>query len=641
MKKICTILLLALSLTSFAEIPANYSFVNADKTIKVEFNLSPKKTPFYKVFFKNKLVINTSDLGIVREDANFYSDMKILKVSDAKSVKNDYNMLQGKRKNINYTANQYTVSLQNSTGEVIEIIFQLSHDGIALRYHFPKSSNDIRRITEEKTTYNFDAAAKAWLQPMSKAKTGWKETNPSYEEHYSMGVPVNTKPAIGEGWVYPALFYANEAWVLITETGLQDNYCGSRLVYNDASKALQVTFPQKEEIFPNGVLNPESQLPWFTPWRIITIGSLKTITESTLGTDLADPAIPMDTSFIKSGLSSWSWVLLKDESVNFETTLQFIDYASAMNWPYCLIDADWDTRIGDVKMKELVAHAATKNVKLLVWYNSSGSWNSTEYHPKGKLLTHADRDAAFTKLKEMGIAGIKVDFFGGDGQSMIAYYHAILKDAAEHKLLVNFHGATLPRGWQRTYPNLLTTEAIKGEEYITFTQETADLQPSHCSMLPFARNVFDPMDFTPMVLDSIPNIKRKTTPAFELALPVLFLSGIQHIAETPMGMAKMPKYVVDYLKDIPTNWDDSKFIDGYPGKYIVMARKKDNVWHIVGINGENKAKEIELDLSFVTHDSGYIILENEKGFEQQMITKTKNRKLKITMKSNGGFVVKM
>ena len=639
MKKICSIFLLAFLLFSFAEKPANYSFVNIDKTIKVEFNLSLKKTPYYKVFYKNKLVINTSELGIVREDANFYSDMKIIKVSEVKTVTSNYSMLQGKRKNINYTANQYTVSLQNKTGEAMEIIFQLSYDGIALRYHFPKTSNDIKRITEEKTIYNFDASAKAWLQPMSKAKTGWKETNPSYEEHYVMGVPVNTKPAIGEGWVYPALFNANNAWVLITETGLQDNYCGSRLVYNDASKALQVSFPQKEEIFPNGALNPESLLPWFTPWRIITIGSLKTITESTLGTDLADPAIPMDTSFIKSGLSSWSWVLLKDESVNFETTLQFIDYASSMNWPYCLIDADWDTRIGDAKIKELVAHAATKNVKLLVWYNSSGSWNSTEYHPKGKLLTHADRDKEFSKLKEMGIAGIKVDFFGGDGQSMIAYYHAMLKDAAEHKLVVNFHGATLPRGLQRTYPNLLSTEAVKGQEYITFFQDIADLQPSHCAMLPFARNVFDPMDFTPMVLDSIPNIKRKTTPAFELALPVLFLSGIQHIAETQIGMVKMPKYVVDYLKDIPTNWDDSKFIDGYPGKYIVIARKKDNVWHIVGINGENKPKDIDLDLSFVTNESGYIILENEKGFRQQIITK--NKKLKVTMKPNGGFVVKI
>ncbi|MFV8371805.1 glycoside hydrolase family 97 catalytic domain-containing protein [Flavobacterium sp. LB2P74] len=639
MRKIVLLAFLALSLTSFVGKPTRYFFVNSDKTIKIEFSLNPKKTPSYKVFFKDKLVVNTSELGIIREDANFYTDLKIVTVSKSKPIQSNYSMLQGKRKKIAYAANQYTVSLQSIKGEAMDIIFQVSHDGIALRYHFPETSTAIKKIVEEKTTYNFDTTTKAWLQPMSRAKTGWKETNPSYEEHYAMGVPVNTKPAIGEGWVYPALFHANDTWVLISETGLQSNYCGTRLVYNDTAKAMQVTFPQKEEIFPNGALNPESVLPWYTPWRIITIGSLKTITESTMGTDLADPSTVTDTSFIKSGIASWSWVLLKDESVNYETTHKFIDYAAAMNWPYCLIDADWDTRIGDEKMKELSAYAKGKNVKLLVWYNSSGSWNSTEYHPKSKLITHADRVREFTRLNELGIAGIKVDFFGGDGQSMIAYYHDMLKDAAGYKLVINLHGATLPRGWQRTYPNLLTTEAVKGYEYITFFQDIADLAPTHCAMLPFARNVFDPMDFTPMVLDSIPNITRKTTPAFELALPVLFLSGIQHLAETPDGMAKMPAYVVDYLKDIPTNWDDSKFIAGYPGKYIIMARKKDNIWHIVGINGETTAKEIEIDLSFVTNSKGFSIAEDENGFQQKTVSKS--TKLKVTMKPHGGFVVKI
>ncbi|MFV5693514.1 glycoside hydrolase family 97 catalytic domain-containing protein [Flavobacterium sp. LT1R49] len=641
MKKIFFLSLLGILLSSFTEKQNNYFFVNSNKTIKIEFNLAQNKTPFYKVFYKDKLVINTSDLGIIREDANFYDNLKIVSVSESRQIHSDYSMLQGKKKNIKYTANQYTVHLKNSEGKLIDIIFQLSNDGIAFRYYFPETTTDIKKILSEKTSYNFDATTKAWLQPMSKAKSGWKETNPAYEEHYAMGVPVNTKPAFGEGWVYPALFNTNKTWILISESGLHRKYCGSRLVYNDISKKMQLTFPQKEEVFPGGALNPESELPWYTPWRIIAIGSLKTITESTLGTDLADPAIPMDTSFIKSGLASWSWILLKDESVNYETTLQYIDYASAMNWPYCLIDADWDKRIGDDKMKELSTYAKDKNVKLLVWYNSSGSWNSTTYQPKSKLLTHADRDKEFSKLNEMGIAGIKVDFFGGDGQSMIEYYHDMLKDAAEHKLLINFHGATLPRGWQRTYPNLSTTEAVKGYEYITFKQSIADLEPSHCSMLAFARNVFDPMDFTPMVLDSIPNINRRTTPAFELSLPVLFLSGIQHIAEKPDGMAKMPKFVVDYLKDIPTNWDDSKFIQGYPGKYIIMARKKENTWFIVGINGENTPKEIELDLSFVTNKKGFLIYEKENGFLQEFITKEKNSKMKIKMKPNGGFTIKM
>ena len=638
MKNIFTLFVFSLFVVYCNSQKAISVFENPAKTIKLEFKLNTENTPTYKIFHNNDMVIASSNLGVLREDTNFFNNLKLVKVTKTKRVTDSYSMLQGKRKNITYTANEYTVKLKNKTGNLIDIIFRLSDDGIAFRYYFPETSSEIKKITEEKTTYNFDVSTKAWLQPMSKAKTGWESTNPSYEEHYQMAISANSKSPIGEGWVYPALFNTNNTWVLISETALNENYCGSRLKYNEEAKAIQVTFPQKEEIFPNGALNPEGKLPWFSPWRLITIGSLKTITESTLGTDLAEKAIDLDTSFIKSGLSSWSWVLLKDEFTNYETSMKFIDYASEMHWPYCLIDADWDTRIGDEKIKQLADYAKTKHVKLLLWYNSSGSWNTTPYHPKSQLLTHKDRVKTFSKLNQLGIAGIKVDFFGGDGQSMIAYYHAILKDAAAHKLMVNFHGATLPRGWQRTYPHLLTTEAIKGEEFITFFQENADLQPSHCAILPFTRNVFDPMDFTPMVLDAIPNITRKTTPAFELALPVLFLSGIQHMAETPDGMAKQPQFVIDYLKDIPTNWDDSKFIDGFPGKDVVMARKKDNTWFIVGINGENTEKTITIDLSFINKNEGYMITDGTNGFIKKPIDTSEN--VSVTMKAHGGFVMK-
>ena len=611
---------------------------NPTKTIRLEFKLSIDNTPTYKIFHNNNIVINSSNLGVLRKDANFFNNLKLVKVSKPKLVTDSYSMLQGKQKNIKYSANEYTVKFQNSIGNLMDIIFRLSDDGVAFRYYFPETTSEIKKITEEKTTYNFSAETKAWLQPMSKAKTGWERTNPSYEEHYQMGIPANSKSPIGEGWVYPALFNTNNTWVLISETALNENYCGSRLMYNTNVNAIQVTFPQSEEIFPDGALNPESKLPWFSPWRIITIGSLKTITESTLGTDLAEKAIDLDTSFIKSGLASWSWVLLKDEFTNYQTSMKFIDYASEMNWPYCLIDADWDTRIGEEKIKQLADYAKTKNVKLLLWYNSSGSWNTTPYHPNDKLLTHNDRVETFSKLNQLGIAGVKVDFFGGDGQSMIGYYHAILKDAATYKLVVNFHGATLPRGWQRTYPHLLTTEAIKGEEFITFFQENANLQPSHCAMLPFTRNVFDPMDFTPMVLDTIPNIRRKTTAAFELALPILFLSGIQHIAEIPEGMAKQPQFVIDFLKDIPTNWDDSKFIEGYPGKHAIIARKKGDTWFIVGINGDNEPTHFDIDLSFVNKKEGFIIFEDTNEFKQKTIKATD--KLTVTMQAHDGFVMK-
>lgn len=614
------------------------SLKNSSSDLEVIVGLDSEQRPFFQLFKENKMVLDTSYLGIDRRDQNFSSQMAIKNISKGELVEDQYTMHHGKQKEIEYKALQYVVELQNRNDESINIVFNLSSDGVGFKYVFPKESDSIYIVENEMTTYNFVEKTQAWLQPMSKAKTGWEQVNPSYEEHYLFGISVDEQSPIGEGWVYPALFNANDTWVLVSETGLDSNYCGTRLVYDEEYEALKVSFPQKEEVFPGGVLKPHSKTPWETPWRIITLGSLKTITESTLGTDLAHKAIDIDTSFIRSGLASWSWVLLKDDFTNYETSIEFIDYASEMEWKYCLIDADWDRKIGYDKMNELTEYAASKNVKILVWYNSAGSWNTTPYTPKGKLLTSASRNAEFEKLKEIGVSGVKIDFFGGDGQSMITYYHDILNDAAEHELMVNFHGATLPRGWHRTYPNLMTVEAVKGQEFITFEQEIADLQPSHSAMLPFTRNVYDPMDFTPMVLDSIPKIKRTTTKSFELALPIVFLSGIQHMAETPAGMSKQPEYIIDFLKEIPTNWDESKFITGFPGKDIVMARRKDDHWFVVGINGENKSKQIELDLSFIKDKNGFIISDKNNKFHKAEIRS--DSLTSVQLDAHGGFVAK-
>jgi alpha-glucosidase len=310
-----------------------------------------------------------------------------------------------------------------------------------------------------------------------------------------------------------------------------------------------------------------------------------------------------------------------------------------MHWQYCLIDADWDKKIGYDKVKELAQYAATKNVGILLWYNSSGAWNTVKYSPKSKLLTHEDRVKEFTRLKEMGIKGIKIDFFGGDGQSMIKYYIDILNDAAKFGLLTNFHGATLPRGWSRTYPNLLTTEAIRGFEMITFNQSDADSEANHCAMLPFTRNAFDPMDFTPMNLYKIQTrVKRQTTSAFELATSVLFISGIQHFAESPEGMSHQPEYIKQFLRDLPVRWDDVKFIDGYPGKHVVLARKSGNKWYIAGINGEKMEKSVQLNLSGFNKKKVTYITDGTQPltFTTETIPATSKQ---VTMKPNGGFVM--
>jgi hypothetical protein len=258
------------------------------------------------------------------------------------------------------------------------------------------------------------------------------------------------------------------------------------------------------------------------------------------------------------------------------------------------------------------------------------------------LLTREGRLKEFARIKELGVAGLKIDFFGGDGQSMISYYHDLLQDAAPFGFLMNFHGCTLPRGWQRTYPHLMTMESIRGLEYMTFEQVNADQGPTHIAMLPFTRNVFDPMDFTPVVLDAMPGIQRRTTSACELATAVLFTSGIQHYAEIPEGIAKAPDYVKSLLKEIPSVWEDSKFIDGIPGKFVVMARKAGGKWYLAGMQSGDEPKTLTLDLKQLgALKAGKLVTDGDGGnlsFQQADITPDAEGKITITLRPKGGFV---
>lgn len=310
-----------------------------------------------------------------------------------------------------------------------------------------------------------------------------------------------------------------------------------------------------------------------------------------------------------------------------------------MNWQYCLIDANWDETIGYDSVQVLADYAKTKNVGLLLWYNSAGDWNTVKFTPRNRLLTHESRVNEFSRLQKMGIKGVKIDFFGGDGQSMMNYYEDILEDAAKHHLLVNFHGATLPRGLHRTYPNFMTAEAVFGYEMITFSQDAANKAPSHSVNSAMIRNVFDPMDFTPMALYKISNIKRITTTTFELATSVVFLSGIQHYAETPNGMAQMPEFVKNFLRALPTHWDDVKFLNGYPGKDYVIARKGNGKWYVAGMNGESITKKFTLDLSELALKKLVLISDGENGTINSENLTVINNKLEVEVKPNGGFVL--
>jgi len=616
-----------------------------DGRVSLEFSLSADGAPAYSLSRDGQPVLRRSRLGLVREDADFSTGLQPAGEPTARVVDDRYELLTSKRRVAHYRANELVVPLQAAGGARMDIAFRVSDDGAAFCYAFPERSERLHRITRETTSFHLLPESRAWLQPMAVAKTGWEQTNPSYEEYYQMAIPAGTPSTFGAGWVFPALFRSGDTWLLVSETGLGRTYCGSRLDHESPDGEYSIAFPDPRERFDDGPVLPESTLPWSTPWRLIVVGTLQTIVESTLGNDLAlPPAVTVDRAALQPGKASWSWPLLGDPNTTFEVQKQFIDYAADMGWRYCLIDAVWDTQIGYEKLAELVTYARTKRVRILVWYNSAGAWNGAPQTPRSRLLTREDRILEFSRLKEIGVAGLKIDFFGGDGQSMIAYYHDLLVDSAPFGFLINFHGCTLPRGWQRTYPHLMTMEAIRGLEFITFDQANADRAPAHAAMLPFTRNVFDPMDFTPVVLDRIRNIERRTTSAFELALAVLFTSGIQHYAEIPEGMARTPEEVREFLREVPSVWDDVRFIDGVPGEYVVLARRAGARWYVAGIQAGGATRTLRLDLSSLKPSSRTRLISDAPGDDNLAFTVATpdlgdRAALDVTLRPRGGFVL--
>lgn len=607
--------------------------------------------PTYSVSTNGREILRKSRLGVVRDDADFTQGLNVTtnypaRIAKREKVFDRYTLVNNKRRDNVYEANRLVFETQTNAGQRMDIEFQVSNDGVAFRYVFPEKGDALRKISREASSFNFLPGTRGFLQPIAPARSGWNESNPSYEEYYQRDIPVGEPSMLGGAWVFPALFKSGDDWLLVSETNLHRDYCGSRLLAPWRSTEYAIDFPGVREISRGGPATPESTLPWTTPWRFVVIGSLKTIVESTLGTDLADAPLPGAKVPVSGpGKASWSWPLLGDDQTVVPVQKKFIDFAAEMGWNYTLVDSAWDRQIGYDGLKELVDYGRAKNVKILIWYNSAGEWNTTPLTPRDRMENDETRRAEMKKIADIGIAGIKVDFFAGDAQSTIAYYHDILEDAARAGLAVNFHGATLPRGWQRTYPNLMTMESVRGMEYNTFVQENAERGPEHAAMLPFARNVFDPMDFTPMVLDKLPHTERRSSAAFELATSVLFTSGIQHYAEIPAGMAKAPGYVRDFLKKLPNTWDDVKFIDGFPGRFVVIARRSGKTWTVAGINADTKPVTVKLDLSaFGARKPGTLIAdgsgEADLGFKSDFFPLEKSATSgTIEMRGRGGFVL--
>lgn len=614
-----------------------------DGNIKVSFSIDEQGRPLYAVTCAGNEVLRPSAMGLVRDDGSFAEKLTQVKASDVEAVNDTYAMFEGKKKHCVYRANRRVFTVKNHAGETMDIIFQVSDDGAAFRYAFPQKSDKAYSVLQEKTAFAFAPETVSWLHPMQPGKSGWEQTQPSYEEYYQIEQPVGQPSPTGEGWSFPALFKtAGGVWTLICDSDVNASYCAVRLANDSAGGVYRIAFPHPQE--HRGKIDPAEpriELPFASPWRVLIIGrTLGTIVESTLMTDVATPCQLARTDFIKPGKASWHWLRYGDDSSNGDTVQRFLDFAAEMGWQYILVDANWDQHIGYEKMAAFVKQAAAKNVGVILWYNSNGPWNNAPMTPKNKMHDSAVRREEFAKLQRMGVKGVKVDFFGGDKQATMKLYLDLFKDAAEYGILVNCHGATIPRGWQRTYPNLVSMEAVRGMEYNTFEQKNTDQEPSHCCLLPFTRNVIGSMDYTPTVLDpKIRGTHLRTTPAFEIALAVIFESGIQHFGLAPEEMKLMSGEVKSFLQEVPVVWDETRLLDGYPGRFVMMARRSGQTWYIAGINGQNEAKDFTVDLSVlgvIGRNRTLITDGPDRFFAAQPV---ESQKVTMSLPPYGGFVL--
>ena len=560
----------------------------------------------YSITLESATILQPSPLGF-RSNRGDFTRTRITDVQY--SVSNGaYTLDRIKKSAIEYHYNVMLCTMVNADGNAVKVEFRISDTDVAFRYVVDNGRWASIRILEESTGFDFPAGTTTFLTPQSDPMIGWQRTKPSYEEFYSTDCPLSEKSQYGRGYTFPCLFkVGRDGWALVSETGVDSRYCGSRLS-DWAEGGYRIAFPMPEENDGNGTVEPAFAVPGATPWRTITVGStLKPIAESTVTWDLVEPRYESKHQY-RFGKGTWSWILWQDGSINYDDQVRFIDLAAAMGFQYTLVDNYWDRTIGHDKMEGLVRYARSKGVDLFLWYSSSGYWNDIRQSPLNKMDNPVERKEEMKWLQSIGVKGIKVDFFGGDKQETMRLYEGILSDADDYGLMVIFHGCTLPRGWERMYPNYVGSEAVRASENLVFGQAECELEAQNATLHPFIRNAVGCMEFggcflnTHLHKSNSTGPVRRTSDDFELATAILFQNPIQNFALAPNNLEDAPEYCLEFLREVPTTWDDVRFIDGYPGKYAVIARRKAGKWYIAAINAA--ALPYKLDVRAVARQLG-------------------------------------
>ena len=572
-------------------------------------------------------VLDIANVGMLMKDGGG-KQLTLNTKMPVKPIKESYTMIGGKRHECSNEGNEITYLYIDNIGRKQSLTVRAYNDGVAFRYEFDGLQHT--RATEELTTYRIAEGTKRWMQ---------KWTEP-YEEFFPLSTTGENE---NKRWGYPALLQPSDnVFALITEAGIK-RYNSASSLYNDRNKE------EYRVVMDANLQNTTGQ--WLSPWRVIIVGELKDVVASTLVTDVSEHCRIEDTSWIKPGSVSWIYWAYNHGSNDYQIVKQYVDMAVEMHWPYVLIDAEWDEMKNGGNIEDAIRYAHEKGIKPILWYNSSTAWIKAwgAPGPHERLNSPENREREFAWLEKMGVAGVKIDFFAGDKQETMEYCIDLLECAARHHLMVNFHGATIPRGWQRTYPNLVSVEAVYGAEWYNNNATLTPKAAAHNATLPFTRNVIGPMDYTPCTFSDSQH-KHITTHAHELALPVLFESPLLHWADKPESYLVQPKEVKDFMSALPTTWDETRLLGGHPGEWVVMARRQGNTWYIAGINGKDVPQTLSFDTSFLPKGK-YTLFTDKAGYKGDLpadnpapwsIKKGKGKvPAKIKCQPRGGFVMVM
>ncbi|SNU04159.1 Glycosyl-hydrolase 97 C-terminal, oligomerisation [Prevotellaceae bacterium MN60] len=606
----------------------------------------------YSVTYQGKTFLKPSALGLKSDIGDFTQGLTLKDVKQSK-IDQHYQMTRTKASSAHYVAQQADLTYTNSQGLPITITFCVSDNDIAFRYSLqPKGDSRLSTVIyNETTSFNFPEATTTFLTPQSLPMVGWQRTKPSYEEDYKADMPMTERSAFGEGFTFPCLFKVPNGWVLVSETGVGSNYCGSHLSDYAASSGYTIAFPNIGEMNGLGSSWAGLSLPGSTPWRTITLGTtLKPIVETTIPYDVVEPLYEPSQAY-QPGRYTWSWLIWQDESVNYDDQVKMIDLSAAMGYEYVLVDNWWDKQIGRDRIVELNRYANSKGVKLLLWYNSNGYANDAPQTPRNCMNTALARNREMAWLQKLGIAGIKVDFLGSDKQENLKLYEDILADANRYGLQVVFHGCTIPRGWERMYPNYVASEAALASENVNFSEYHAKQEGFELCMHPFARNAVGSFDWGGIIMnhhisrDNKSRHRRYTTDIFEMASGIVLQTSVNCVAIYPNNLQDVPQFELDFLKQLPTTWDETRFLDGYPTKYVVLARRTGDKWYVAGMNGTQQAKTLQLSLPMFAGQTVqcYIDQPSKNGAPCTSVLKAlkvdKKGIAKVTLQPMGGIII--